>query len=157
MSLNRECTVFISSPGKSQCNNLKLSWKFDGSLCFDLCLWLSFNKSKVFQIQIFLLPPIYYIFSYFIFKCTQFGRKWLSPLCDELSSLFQQEKGFSSKEAIFLDFPANPNNGKILPTLSSLCIPCLIWQLKKWSKSIISQKLLYTKKFLHCFFYYSAW
>ena len=70
------------------------------------------------------------IFSYFIFKCTQFGRKWLSPLCDELSSLSQQEKGFSSKEAIFLDFPANPNNGKILQTLSSLRIPCLIWQIK---------------------------
>ena len=95
-------------------------------------------NQKSFKFKYLLLLFIT-IFSYFIFKCTQFGRKWLSPLCDELSSLSQQEKGFSSKEAIFLDFPANPNNGKILQTLSSLCIPCLIWQIKKLSKSIISQ------------------
>ena len=68
-------------------------------------------KFKYFCCYIFIT-----IFSYFIFKCTQFGRKWLSPLCDELSSLSQQEKGFSSKEAIFLDFPANPNNEWQNPT-----------------------------------------
>ena len=112
--------------------NLKLNWKFDGLFALVYAIhaynYLLLNeKSFIFK---YLLLLFITIFSYFIFKCTQFGRKWLSPLCDELSSLFQQEKGFSSNEAIFLDFPANPNNGKILQTLSSLCIPCLIWQIK---------------------------
>ena len=72
-------------------------------------------KSKAVQISTFTVV-IYHNFFLFSFKGTQFGRKWLSPLCDELSSLFQQEKGFSSKEAIFLDFPANPNNEWQNPT-----------------------------------------
>ena len=120
----------ISSPDKNQFK--KLNWKFDGLFALVYAIhaynYLLLNeKSFTFK---YLLLLFITIFSYFIFKCTQFGRKWLSPLCDELSSLFQQEKGFSSNEAIFLDFPANPNNGKILQTLSSLCIPCLIWQIK---------------------------
>ena len=52
------------------------------------------------------------------------------PFVTNYPHFLSKKKGFSSKEAIFLDFPANPNNGKILQTLSSLCIPCLICQIK---------------------------
>ena len=52
------------------------------------------------------------------------------PFVTNYPHFLSKKKDFRQKEAIFLDFPANPNNGKILQTLSSLCIPCLIWQIK---------------------------
>ena len=62
----------------------------------------------------------------------------------------EEKKGFSSKGAIFLDFPANPNNGKILPSLSSLCISCPIPQIKMIQINLLL-KHLFRKKWNQLF------
>ena len=41
------------------------------------------------------------IFSCFIFKCTQFGRKWLSPFVTNYPHFFSKKKDFRQKEQFF--------------------------------------------------------